>query len=172
MRGIRIPAGRAEEGYEDIPAVRMSLKKERHMRRFATPLAAIALLAAGGFAAVAIASGGGLAGVTTAGTLGTTSSTPRAKVTICHRTRSKTNPFVAITVAAPAVRAHLAHGDALGACTAATVIKMKRHGRGAGTGTTTTTTTQTTSSTNAPGNSDHGNSGNHGNGGGAGKGHP
>jgi hypothetical protein len=156
------------------------------MRRFAAPLAVTALLAAGGFAAVAIAQGGGLAGLTTASTTGTTSTTPSrppAKVTICHRTGSKTHPFVTITVAAPAVRAHLAHGDQLGRCTLATInkIKSRSHGHGHGTSTTTTTTTsttQTTSTTKAPGNSgnhgnsgDHGNSGNHGNGGGAGKGH-
>jgi hypothetical protein len=38
------------------------------------------------------------------------------KVTICHRTGSKKNPFVTITVSQNAVRAHLRHGDRLGRC--------------------------------------------------------
>jgi hypothetical protein len=38
------------------------------------------------------------------------------KVTICHRTGSKKNPFVTITVSQNAVRAHMRHGDRLGRC--------------------------------------------------------
>jgi hypothetical protein len=38
------------------------------------------------------------------------------KVTICHRTGSKKNPFVTIRVSRNAVKAHLRHGDKLGAC--------------------------------------------------------
>ena len=154
------------------------------MRRLAVPAAVIALLAAGGFAAVSIAQGGGLAHITTTGTTGLTVTTPVQKVTLCHRTRSKKHPFVTITVAAPAVRAHLAHGDVLGRCTAATIATMKRHGKGAGKHTTTTTTTTAATQTSpahgksgsgssgAHGNSDaHGNSGTHGNSGNHGGGH-
>jgi hypothetical protein len=38
------------------------------------------------------------------------------KMTICHRTGSKKNPFVTITVSQNAVRAHMRHGDRLGRC--------------------------------------------------------
>ena len=146
------------------------------MRRLATPIAVIALLAAGGFAAVSIASGGGLAhGVTTGLT-----TTTGGKVTVCHRTGSKKHPFHTITVAVPAVRAHLKHGDVLGPCTVATVAAMKKHGKGAAKHTTTTTTTTTTAQNTptAHGNSgahgasggSHGNGGEHGNGNGGGGG--
>jgi hypothetical protein len=42
------------------------------------------------------------------------------KVTICHKTGSKTNPFRTIRVSQNAVKAHLRHGDAVGACSTAT----------------------------------------------------
>jgi hypothetical protein len=145
------------------------------MRRLATPVAVIALLAAGGFAAVSIAHGGGLAHITSTGL----TTTAGGKVAICHRTGSKKHPFHTISVAIPAVRAHLRHGDVLGPCTTATVAAMKKHGRGAVKHTTTTTTSTTTTATsaqtapaghgngNAGGNS-HGNG--HGNAGGNGQG--
>lgn len=86
----------------------------------------VAALASGLFAAVSIARGGGLAVITTTGTTGLTTTT-QAKVTLCHRTRSTKHPFVTITVATPAVAAHLRHGDILG-CTVATITAMRRHG--------------------------------------------
>ena len=36
------------------------------------------------------------------------------RITICHRTASERNPFVAITISASALEAHLAHGDFFG----------------------------------------------------------
>jgi hypothetical protein len=41
------------------------------------------------------------------------------KVTICHRTKSKKNPYRTIRVAPSAVRAHLRHGDKRGPCSSA-----------------------------------------------------
>jgi hypothetical protein len=129
------------------------------MRRLGVPAAVIALLVAGGFAAVSIAQGGGLAHITTTGTTGLTVTTPVKKVTLCHRTHSKKKPFVTITVAVPAVQAHLRHGDVLGRCTVATITKMKRRGNKHTTTTTTTTTTTSATQTTSP---THGKSGEHG----------
>lgn len=39
-----------------------------------------------------------------------------ARVTICHRTKSRKNPYRTIRVAPSAVRAHLRHGDKRGSC--------------------------------------------------------
>jgi hypothetical protein len=44
------------------------------------------------------------------------------KVTICHRTGSKKNPFVTITVSRNAVPAHLRHGDKVGPCGAQSFV--------------------------------------------------
>lgn len=41
------------------------------------------------------------------------------KVTICHRTGSKKNPFRTIRVSRNAVKAHLRHGDTVGPCSTA-----------------------------------------------------
>jgi hypothetical protein len=38
------------------------------------------------------------------------------KITICHRTGSKKNPWRTITVSQNALKAHLKHGDVVGAC--------------------------------------------------------
>jgi hypothetical protein len=43
------------------------------------------------------------------------------KVTICHYTHSKKNPYRTIRVSRSAVRAHQRHGDGLGTCSKATL---------------------------------------------------
>ena len=53
------------------------------------------------------------------------------KVTICHRTRSKKNPYVTIRVSRNAVPAHLRHGDGIGPCPRAifTVCHKAKNGK-------------------------------------------
>ena len=52
------------------------------------------------------------------------------KVTICHHTGSKKNPFHTITVSANAVPAHLRHGDTIGPCpTRPTVRTAAKRGK-------------------------------------------
>lgn len=69
-----------------------------------------------------------------------------SKVTICHHTHSKKNPYVTITVAQSAVKAHLKHGDTIGACTSG-----KTKGKPSTTTTTTTATTTASTSTSGSG---------------------
>lgn len=89
--------------------------------RLAPVLAALVLLAAGGFAAASIASGGALSAMGTSWTVGTTgpwsiTGPHPAKVPVCHRTQSKKHPSHTIVVSSRAVPAHLRHGDTLGPC--------------------------------------------------------
>jgi hypothetical protein len=53
------------------------------------------------------------------------------KVTICHRKKSKKNPYVTIRVSRNAVRAHLRHGDGIGPCPRAifTVCHKAKNGK-------------------------------------------
>ena len=60
---------------------------------------------------------------------GSGSSQYQYRVTICHLTGSKKHPGHTITVSSHAVRAHLRHGDHLGACTGLETRKGK-HGNG------------------------------------------
>jgi hypothetical protein len=80
------------------------------------------------------------------------------KVTICHHTHSKKHPWHQITVGAPAVKAHLKHGDYLGACTTpppASAATAPKHGKSGDKGKS----------------GDHGNSGSQGQSGSNGNGH-
>jgi len=52
----------------------------------------------------------------------------QSRVTICHLTGSKKHPGHTITISSAAVRAHLKHGDHLGACTGTET--KKSHGNG------------------------------------------
>jgi hypothetical protein len=52
------------------------------------------------------------------------------RVGICHRTHSKKHPTHTIWVARAAVKAHLRHGDELGACTGTEQVRGK-HSHGA-----------------------------------------
>jgi hypothetical protein len=53
------------------------------------------------------------------------------KVTICHRTHSKKNPFVTIRVSQNALKAHLKHFDAIGPCPTAkfTICDITKKGK-------------------------------------------
>jgi hypothetical protein len=86
------------------------LRKSRHARLAAAVLAvgAFASLAGVGYAA------GFVPFVHTSSP--TAAQYPPSKVTICHHTHSKKNPFVTITVSVHALPAHLGHGDTVGPC--------------------------------------------------------
>jgi hypothetical protein len=117
------------------------------------------VIVGGSVAAVVLAAAGVLGGVGFAKSSPTAAQYQYGKITICHKTHSKKNPSVTITISRSAWPAHQRHGDTLGACVAAPA-------------TTTTTTTTTTSSavSSGPGRSgDHGNP--HGNPHGNGQGH-
>ncbi len=78
------------------------------------------IVLAGGVGALAFAALTSVgAAVSPSGAPAATGQYPK-KVTICHKTRSKKNPFVTIRVSRNAVRAHLRHGDKIGPCSKAT----------------------------------------------------
>jgi hypothetical protein len=52
------------------------------------------------------------------------------KVTLCHRTKSRKNPYRTIRVAPSAVPAHLRHGDKRGPCARATFTVCHKTKRG------------------------------------------
>jgi hypothetical protein len=50
------------------------------------------------------------------------------KVTLCHHTHSRKHPFVQISVSVHAVKAHLRHGDTIGACPTTAPAPTTHHG--------------------------------------------
>jgi hypothetical protein len=88
--------------------------KQRRTRR------GLRVILAGGVGALAFAALTSVgAAVSPSGTPAATDQYPK-KVTICHHTKSKKNPFVTIRVSRNAVKAHLRHGDTIGPCSTAT----------------------------------------------------
>jgi hypothetical protein len=81
-------------------------------RRTAGAIGVAAAFVASAF--VALAYGGGVTGAPSNGPASADQYGER--VTICHRTGSRRNPFRTITVAQSAVPAHLRHGDTTGPC--------------------------------------------------------
>jgi hypothetical protein len=114
------------------------------------------VIVGGSVAAVALAAAGVLGGVGFAKSSPTAAQYQYGKITICHKTHSKKNPSVTITISRSAWPAHQRHGDTLGACGATPTTS------------TTTSGVTTTATSTGPGRSgDHGNP--HGNGNGHGK---
>ena len=93
------------------------MKKPSTTGRARLVSAALVVVAAGVFASVGMAGfGAKLVGMSHT-TSPTAQQYPAGKVTICHHTHSKKNPFVTITVSQNAVPAHLRnHGDTIGPC--------------------------------------------------------
>src|SRR5689334_8943055 len=69
----------------------------RHPERYSTALLAAVLVVVGG-------------------TLGSAAGAGQQKVQVCHRPPGNPNNYQTITIGAPALPAHLAHGDLVGAC--------------------------------------------------------
>jgi hypothetical protein len=88
--------------------------KQRRTRR------GLRVILAGGVGALAFAALTSVgAAVSPSGTVAATVKYTE-KVTICHRTHSKKNPFVTIRVSRNALKAHQRHGDTIGPCSSAT----------------------------------------------------
>lgn len=148
------------------------MEKQPSISRRARMTAAAVVLGLSGLLALGALAGIGFA----AGSSGAAQYQYGKRVTICHHTHSAKHPTVTITVAQAALKAHLRHGDTVGACAGSshrTHSKAKTHSSsthsagksGKGSETTTTTTTSATATSHGQGN--HGG----GNGGGNGSGH-
>jgi hypothetical protein len=89
--------------------------KQRRTRR------GLRFILAGGVGALAFAALTSVgAAVSPSGTASAAKQYNPKKVTICHHTHSKKNPFVTIRVSRNALKAHLRHGDTVGPCSGAT----------------------------------------------------
>jgi len=89
--------------------------KQRRTRR------GLRFFLAGGVGALAFAALTSVgAAVSPSGTASAAKQYNPKKVTICHHTHSKKNPFVTIRVSQNALKAHLRHGDTVGPCSGAT----------------------------------------------------
>ena len=94
----------------EAPAGGLTTMKQRRTRW------GLRIVLAGGVGALAFAALTSVgAAVSPSGAPAATGQYPK-KVTICHKTRSKKNPFVTIRVSRNAVKAHLRHGDKIGPC--------------------------------------------------------
>ena len=84
------------------------------------------------------------------------------KVTLCHHTHSKKHPWHQIRVGAPAVKAHLKHGDTLGPCPTVaptTNSSGKSHGKSGDKGKSSHNSSSTTTDTHGNSGDSHGKSG-------------
>src|SRR5215216_5683616 len=111
------PQGRKSLSSGEASSAGIREKESRDMRRPSrwgwgrrAAVGAIAALAVGALASIGAA-------VSPSRTPAAASQYPK-KVTICHHTHSKKNPFVTITVSRNALPAHLGHGDTIGPCSA------------------------------------------------------
>ena len=99
--------------------------RERFGRR--TTIGVLAGIAAA-FAVAGMASVG--AAVSPASTSASGKQYEPKKVTICHRTGSKKNPFRTITVSQNALKAHQKHGDTVGPCSTAVFTLCAKTAKG------------------------------------------
>src|SRR5215211_3079405 len=116
------PQGRKSQSSGEASSAGIREKESRDMRRPSrwgwgrrAAVGAIAALAVGALASIGAA-------VSPSRGPAAAAQYPK-KVTICHHTHSKKNPFVTITVSRNALPAHLRHSDTLGPCPAGSKAK-------------------------------------------------